>query len=152
MKLDSNTKDINWDEIQAERDKLPNKLRRFIYGKIDFFRYDLPEGLKNYWKFRKVIFRDRWWDYSFLDEIILFKLKDMEKHWGKDTHYLGDGFTKGRLRVLIRRLEKLEEDIDDSMMSSLNKKLTKQQMERNYHKQLDSFYKVLGRNIRKFWD
>ena len=150
MKLE-NFKDIDWDEIERERDKPFNKFRRFIIGKIDFFRYDLPQGLMNFWKFRKVIWRDRWWDYSFLDELILFKLKDMESHWGKDTHYVGDKFSKGRLKILIKRLETLEEDIDNST-GSLFKNKTINEINKQHQNQLDNFYKVLGRNIRRFWD
>ena len=37
-------------------------------------------GLYNFWKFRKIIFRDRFWDYSFLVEILVFKLKDMHNY------------------------------------------------------------------------
>lgn len=120
-------------------------------------------GLYNFWKFRKIIFRDRFWDYSFLVEMIVFKLKDMEDNWVKNTHYEGDKFTKGRITVLRKRIESLEEniqEIEERYMSYFSThEVTDEERLRIYksmRKEIqiltDEAYKTLGRNIRKFWD
>jgi len=109
-----------------------------ILLRIKYFWYDFIDGIKNLFKYSKLVWRDRWWDYYFLEDWILFKLKDMEKHWGKKTHYVGDCFTKKRLQVLIKKLEelkKLDEEFDKDIM-----------------KKRAEVYKLLGRNIGKFWD
>jgi hypothetical protein len=41
-------------------------------------------GISNLWKWRKVIWNDRDWDWVYLSKIIIFKLEKMEastKHW-----------------------------------------------------------------------
>ena len=109
-----------------------------IFLRIKHFWYDFIDGIKNLFKYSKLVWRDRWWDYYFLEDWILFKLKDMEKHWGEKTHYVGDCFTKKRLQVLIKKLEelkKLDEEFDKDIM-----------------KKRAEVYKLLGRNIGKFWD
>lgn len=123
-----------------------------------FFR-----GLYNFWKFRKIIFRDRFWDYSFLVEIIVFKLKDMEDNWVKNTHYEGDKFTKGRITVLRKRIESLEDDIqeiEERYMDYLSTHDVTDEERLKIYKSMrkeiqllsDKAYKTLGRNLRKFWD
>ena len=36
------------------------------------------DGLKNYWKWRKIIYNDSWWDSHFLFDIMRFKIEQME--------------------------------------------------------------------------
>jgi len=84
-----------------------SKLEDIYYNTIAFF-----QNLKLYFP---ILIKDRWWDYGFFEELIIHKLKDLEKHWGKDTHYVGDCFTKKRIQVLLRKWEKikkLENNID----------------------------------------
>ena len=120
-------------------------------------------GLYNFWKFRKIIFRDRFWDYSFLVEILVFKLKDMEDNWVKNTHYEGDKFTKGRITVLRKRIESLEDDIqeiEERYMGYFSTHVVTDEERLKIYKSMrkeiqiltDKAYKTLGRNLRKFWD
>ena len=110
----------------------------FLFKDLKNFVYDFLYGIKNIIKFAPIIWKDRWWDYAYFEDLILYKLKDMEKNWGKNTHYIGDGVTKKRLQVLIRKLEeiqKMEENFD----------------EKTFEKRKE-FYKLLGNNIIRFWD
>ena len=100
------------------------------------------KGISNLWKWRKIIWEDRWWDYYYLLEILRFKLKDMEEHWGRDTHYVEDYKEKDILKELIADLEwMLNEDneFEDGY-------------EEEYKKRSKSFFGRLDRWHRKFWD
>ena len=56
-------------------------------------------SVRNLCTFAKVIYRWRFWDYSFTLEVIDKMLAECEKQWGSSTHYVGDKFTKGRIIV-----------------------------------------------------
>ena len=38
-------------------------------------------GIKNFWKYKSVIYKDRWFDYSFILTILKFKLEDTIENW-----------------------------------------------------------------------
>ncbi len=101
--------------ISVLKEKLNEVIEDIDYKRNSWFSSfkNFFRGLYNFWKFRKIIFRDRFWDYSFLVEILVFKLKDMEDHWVTNTQYEGDKFTKGRITVLRKRIESLEDDIQE---------------------------------------
>ena len=63
------------------------------------------QSVINLWKFRKVIWNYRHWDYSFMLDIIEQMLIECERKWVVETIYVGDTFTRGRIRVLLKNLE-----------------------------------------------
>lgn len=102
-------------------------------------------NIKNLWKFRKIVWQDRWWDYEFLMNFIEFKLKDMNEHWGVDTHYVNDEIDKQFIEELIVILENIKN------------------LEFDEENKIDELYeqfgiKLFGRDgkgtsrIRKLWD
>jgi len=108
-----------------------------IYPIKSFFK-----GINNFLKWRKIIFKDRWWDYYFLLKILHFKLQDMEYHWGKDTHYVKDYEEK---KILKNLLEDLEWMLDDE--NEFN-----DGYEEEYKKRSRRFFNRLDRHHRKLWD
>ncbi len=127
---------IIWDDFTYELDHQWNRWFRQPYRNV-------VNGVSNCWKWRKIIWGDRWWDYYFLMRILQFKLKEMEKHWGVDTHYVNDLDDKQKLKELIEDLDwMLNDDVDD---------LTKD-YEEEYKKRSKRFFGRLDRHHRKFWD
>jgi len=96
----------------------------------------------NLWKWRKVICNDRWWDYSFMLEILLFKLKDMEENWGTRTHYVGDYDDKKILQELIEDLEWMLDEENEFLDNYAEE----------YKKRSRRFWGRMDRHHRKFWD
>ena len=123
-----------WDDVVWE---INYQLREWFY--YPYRRVTV--GFENLIKYRSLIWNDRWYDHSFLMELMLFKLKDMEKRWGKDTHYIGDLDEKDTLKKLIVDLEwMLEADEFDKNYAE------------EYKKKSRSFFGRMDRNHRKFWD
>jgi hypothetical protein len=116
------------------------------------------KGISNLWKWRKIIWNDRWWDYDFLHTIILFKLKDMESHWGVDTHYVKDYVEKDTLKKLIEDLEWMmdtdhENDFakdKDGNPVDIREQYTSYNKE--YARRAKRFYNRLERHHLKLWD
>ena len=59
-------------------------------------------GISNLRRYHSVIYKHRWWDYYFMLEVIDKMLEEREQRWGSSTHYVGDKFTLGRIKVLRR--------------------------------------------------
>lgn len=150
--------------ISVLKEKLNEVVEDIDYKRHSWFNSfkSFFNGLYNFWKFRKIIFRDRFWDYSFLIDIIVFKLKDMEEHWVKYTHYEGDAFTKGRISVIRKKFEELDEKLMKIEEKHLNRclRITLDEERREEwkkckkesQKEIDAVFLLLARNYRKFWD
>ena len=59
-------------------------------------------GISNLRRYHSVIYKHRWWDYYFMLEVMDKMLEEREQCWVKKTHYVGDTFTLGRIKVLRR--------------------------------------------------
>ena len=100
------------------------------------------KGISNLWKWRKIIWKDRWWDYYYLLELLRFKLQDMENHWGKDTHYVNDYDEKKILQDMIEDLEWMLNDENE----------LKDGYQEEYKKRSKRFFGRLDRHHKKLWD
>lgn len=47
---------------------------------IDFFKYDIPYGVKSLYRWFKIIWKDRNWDHQYIYEILRHKLYWQERH------------------------------------------------------------------------
>ncbi|NCB97517.1 MAG: hypothetical protein EOM36_04095 [Bacteroidia bacterium] len=63
---------------------------------------DVYRGIGNLRSYYSVIYTHRWWDYYFMLEVMDKMLEEREQCWVKKTHYVGDTFTLGRIKVLRR--------------------------------------------------
>lgn len=89
----------------------------------------------NLLKFAKVVWKFRWWDFSFQEEMIDKMLEKCENNW-TDSHYVGAGFTLGRIKVVrrfYRRYQEAEEFLDE-------------------WKWQKKFHSEYGRLLHRLWD
>ena len=94
------------DQFLAECSKIEDsgydKLKRWLRYDLPYVHYDIWYGLKNLAMFASTVWKWRWWDFSSHLEMMDKQLEICEKHWAKDTHYVGDTFTLGRIKVVRR--------------------------------------------------
>jgi len=147
---------LDWIE-NLEIKKKSNEKKSFLKRWWDNFFFDVKywwhnsiiapikefgRGINNLIKWRKIIWKDRWWDYYFLLKLLHFKLKNMEEHWGKDTFYVNDYKEKEVLQLLIEDLEWLLDEDNEFKNGYLEE----------YKKRSKRFFDRLGRHHQKFWD
>ena len=94
------------DQFLAECDNTTtssgSKFIRWLRYDLPYVHYDIWYGLKNLAMFVSTVWKWRWWDFSSQLEMMDKQLEVCEKHWGKHTHYVGDTFTLGRIKVVRR--------------------------------------------------
>ncbi len=96
----------------------------------------LKESLNSLKFFFKTIWNHRWWDYCYFQDLLDKQLEYLEEHYGTKSHFVGDCFTKGRIKILRRYLEDWKEC--EYYGDCKEKK--------------ERFFKHLSNSIDKFWD
>jgi hypothetical protein len=118
--------DTDWEKLAQKYDfELKNKSRKRTY--LEDIKFEtswylseyivqpyrsIKNGIKNYWKYRKIIWEDHWWDHMYLQNIIEFKLQDMYNNWDKSYSCNSDDL-KTEIKVLIDILQLINEKEDD---------------------------------------
>jgi len=59
-------------------------LHLFIIDKMRIFYYSVINGVPNIFKWTKIIWKDRNWDYNYIFYILQFKFENMEKFFNSD--------------------------------------------------------------------
>lgn len=113
--------------------------------------YNIKNGIKNFWKYRNIIWNDRWYDYQYIFSIIEFKLKDTIKNWD-NAHYIGSHFTKLRMQIILNRIEEYQANLDNLHELLYKKKISRKEYTELKDELLNKTWKSLGRNITRFWD
>jgi hypothetical protein len=120
------------DRIQESRiDELRDMYKQSWFEDIkDFFKefkynigyYSIKNGLQNFWLYRKIIWEDRWFDYSYFDKLVKFKLQTMVDNWDK-SHYVCSDKDKNNMAeviLLFNDIEKYEDDFSDDSDDKVN--------------------------------
>ena len=81
------------------------------------------------------IWKWRWWDYGYSLSVIRRDLELKYMYFGVKTHYIGDDFTKKRIAVILRQLDKY----DNANIADEKKELRK-------------FLKMYAANLERMWD
>ncbi len=123
------------------KEELDSFIKQSITGPLRSFR----TGIYNLIKYRSIIWRDRWWDYSFMLNLLEFKLEDMRQHWGVDTHYVNDKDDRNILDELVEDLKWLNDSEKEFEMSLA-------EYDTEYKKRSKRFFGRLERHHQKLWD
>ncbi len=132
----------------------------YFFGDLRSNFYSFKTGFSNLWRYKKLIWNDRWYDYAFFMNLLEFKLKDMEEHWGKDTHYMNDQKEKALLLKLLKTLKDIEE-LEDHCTVESDKEIDKKYEEfgkllfgiTEYTEEYEGKeYTKSCSNIRALWD
>lgn len=139
--------------------------------KFYIFR-SLKRGIKNLKNWFYIIWNDREWDYKYLENILLFKLKNMRDYYraGVDVWSEGAEETADEINEVIELLEKVqrdgyEKDIDPHFYDWVYENFREWSEEETTHKKevsmeaakrsqadLDKAYGIIAKKIRGWWD
>ena len=109
----------DWDDMKkmyAELDKrykketLYDKIKFEIgykYGEMTGFFWGIKQGLKNFWDWKGIIWKNRWWDHVFLMNLIEKQLRYMDSEWHNSNHLHKDDEIK-ILKDLLKVLDEIE--------------------------------------------
>ena len=126
-------------------------MRYYLRDIYNFFRYDIPQGIATVIYFFPVIWRFRRWDYNFQLAVIKRMLQNCDKHWDK-SHYVGMEFTHGRIKVLLRMLDRYEnysytpKNLDDDLYKVCRSAFQQE------HALLQRFLRHYSRTLPLLWD
>lgn len=94
----------------------------FIYKTYDLFATDIPHFFKNIWRFRKVLWNFRWWDYRYIIETLYTSVSIMEKNFTEQGHEIESSRNK-KTAKMRRSLEIMKHILDDNYIDIAEEKL-----------------------------
>jgi hypothetical protein len=122
------------------------------------YKYNcLVDGIKNLWKWRKTIYRDRDWDYWYIYEILKTKLRFQAEYM------LNHGVTEKSTEVAKQLLgcaemiDKIQNEyyIDEAIQGLGNKQWSNEMWDEGTKKHEEvktKLYKTIQDNIETWWD
>lgn len=143
-----------YEDIKFEIEYFISNIRSKFYG--------ILQGFKNFWKYKSLIWNDRWYDYSYLHRYLRFKLNDMQVNW-KDSHYIGFEHEEQLLTELVELLDTIEfieenysntsETDIDNLYQEFGEKLFKIETITKKDKEFNNGVHVIKSSpIRRLWD
>lgn len=114
-----------------------------IKTKFNYFK----TGISNLWNFRKVIWRFRWYDYTFISNIMYQIFDELDKNWDKSIHV---GYKKEHKNIKITK-EILKRISDEDYFFNSKGKVDFKKTENIYNMYYDILSKRI-KNLRQFWD
>ena len=120
------------------------KIRDFVGG--------IRPGIENLITWFPVIWKDRWWDHSFLYSILRKKLELMEEGFRNHAWSANAEKDAKNMKKCILLLDRLINDdyIDYSKGNNIRNSLEKEEMMIN--QDLDLLFKIIRKQIRTWWD
>lgn len=82
------------------------------YKTYQTIRYDIPNFIKNVWKFRKELYSHRWWDYRFNLEMLYRSLSITHKGMSEGGFEAAET-REPKVKAMARALELLKHKLDD---------------------------------------
>lgn len=130
-------------------------------------------GVSNIVKFMPIIYKDRDYDWTYLTELMRFKIDNMRKFHATSAHYIGTEHNVKRLRVIAECLnriankdysfehyDKLEKKYGDKLWNNdnrgdaINKEINNMLDRESYMEKQDMelFVQYFKRYLKHFWD
>lgn len=142
------------------------------YEKVVYPLNNVRRGILNLIKWVPVLWIDRDWDYSYLFNIMIFKMNNLEKVIREGNRHLNTPRDMKSLRVCIELLKRIKEDnyypeeLDEIYkgvdLTDLSKSLPKEKeikqrlywkkTQRAYKEDADMFFRYFRRNFNRWWD
>lgn len=94
------------------------------------------------WQFAKLGWKDYWWDYSYIEDILIFKLRQMSKRFHEDGHLEGSHECVKEMEFVADILEELY-SLDEKLYAELDAEYNPPSEIFNWVKNETGFYEML---------
>ena len=110
-------------------------------------------GIKNLWKWRKTIYKDRDWDYWYIFEILKVKLQFQSKHFRMYGYHESSEREAQRMELCIRLIDMVQNEyyLDNALMNDLTDEAMMSAI-RKHDKAKRILFKLLEYNIERWWN
>lgn len=127
-------------------------LPRTFFPNIGWILHDIWRGIGNVIRWTPVIWLDRDYDWTYLAEIMEYKLRRMSKLFRKGHHVLSEKDSRRMLicAELLKRL-RTEYHLDRNIGQPMNKFTLKMDMELGAYYQ-EYFGRIIGKYLGRWWD
>ena len=141
---------------------------RYQYNSVMSFFRSISTGIKNFWYWRKVIWHNRWWDYSFFVTIIETQLQYMHDYWDKSMNVNSEE-DKAEIKEVLdliheiqdlevnwetpedeKRIDPMYEELGKKIFSVTEKHHTYEEFKDGETKEIS--YTTKTANLRRWWD
>lgn len=118
-----------------------------------YFR-SFKQGLQNLWKWKKIIYKDRDWDYSYIFEILIAKLEFQAKYLREYSYHTSANYDASKIMLCVKLLERVQSEyyLDEAFNAE---GLTKESWDKaiaRHDKAKRLAFKILERYIERWWD
>jgi len=118
---------------ETKLDSIKFEIKYFWDNSIIFPLNQIKTGIKNLWIWFPIIWKDRWYDYDYIINIIRFKLLQTAKNWDK-AHYCESEKEQDFLYEIVEFIDDLE-------------KLEEESLSLEDEKKIDLMYQELGKRL-----
>jgi len=141
------TLDDQYNQKVSKLESFQWKIERF-FKDIYYTIKGIPQGLRNFWYWKNVIYQNRWWDHQFLINLIQHQLEYMDNQWHKGNHMY-----KEEEQEIIKKSLRLLEEIENYDNSNKNVSMKYQEFGRHLFDQTENPRDHSScSNIERLWD
>ena len=112
-------------------------------------------GIKNIWRWRKVLYRDRDWDHWYIYEILKTKLKFQADYIAVNSYHERAGEDVKEIRECIELIDKVQNEFYiDEMLNLDQSEWTLDRIkgaEDSHNQTKRQLFKLLDKNIEHWW-
>jgi hypothetical protein len=114
-------------------------------------------GLLNFWKWRKVIYKDRDWDHWFIYEVLKTKLQFQLEHLQKFGYHEHTKEDQQKILECIDLINKVQSEyyINEGLEEMIDEKWTHNtlfEIEQKHNNARKELFKLLEQNIEYWWN
>jgi hypothetical protein len=127
-----------------------------MFIKLRYRIKSITTGLKNLWKWRKIIYKDRDWDQYYIFEILKTKLKFQNEHFYKYGNHVSSERDAEKMELCVKLIDKVQNEyyLDEALGKNLNdmdgETIANAINKHNKAKKL--LFKILEENIERWWN
>jgi len=131
-----------------------------LISNIRIFYYNLKYGLINLWVWRKVVWRNRGWDHSFIYDVLEHQLKIQEKYIRNGYNIRAEQVANDikKTRLALTRLKEdeyiMQTDLVFNIKNKYLKKFSNNKLFEQYmiQQDLDYVFNMMKKHIQEWWD